>query len=382
MRHYPDDGAAMNTQNAKLLLVEDDVNILNGLRDILKLDHYDVLLAENGVEALKILRQQGDQLPDLIVSDIMMPMMDGLEFLKNVRREPEWVKIPFIFITAKGERSDIQQGKLLGVDDYLVKPFDADELLIAVSSKLKRHKSLNQVYSDQLSALKRSILTILNHEFRTPLTLVVAYADMLKDYESDAMSRDELLSFLKGVNSGADRLRRLIENFILLVELETGDAQRTFEWRRQEIILGDLVNKAYFDAAQDYTEQPTFAFQIPKEMPLIIGDSEYLTVAMRELMSNAIKFTPAESQVQVGISADEHMLTFWVQDCGRGIPENELENIWNSFYQIDREYYEDQGTGAGLALVRGIVDLHGGSTSVTSKLDKGSTFFIHLPVIS
>ncbi len=369
----------MNTQNAKLLVVEDDPNLLHGLRDILKLDHYDVLLAGNGMEALEILRHQGDNLPDLIVSDIMMPVMDGMELLKNVRREPEWVKIPFIFLTAKGERSDIQQGKLLGVDDYLVKPFEADELLVAVSSKLNRHKSINQVYTDQLSALKRSILTILNHEFRTPLTLVVAYADMLKDYESDAMTREELLSFLKGVNSGADRLRRLIENFILLVELETGDAQRTFEWRRQELYLGDLVNKAYFDAAQDYTEQPTFNFSIPDDLPAITGDQEYLAVAMREIMSNAIKFTPPGGIVNVGIAADTDMLTFWVEDFGRGIPEGELENIWTSFYQINRDYYEDQGTGAGLALVRGIAELHGGSATVTSVVGEGSTFFIHLP---
>jgi two-component system sensor histidine kinase/response regulator len=372
----------MHKNNGTLLVVEDDPNLLQGLSDILRLDHYQVLMAEDGMQALEILRQQGDRLPDLIVSDITMPRMDGMELLRNVRNEPQWLKIPFIFLTAKGDRSDIHQGKMMGVDDYIVKPFEADDLRVAVSSKLERHKSLDRVYSDQLTGLKRNILTILNHEFRTPLTLVVAYADMLKDYQSDAMSRDELLEFLKGVNSGAERLRHLIENFILLVELESGDAQRTFDWRKQEIYdFGELVNRAYFDAVQDIPQPPPFDFQIPTNLPHFIGDYEYLITAMRELINNAIKFSAADATIRVGVGVDGDILTFWIEDRGRGIPEHELENIWTSFYQVDREYYEDQGTGAGLALVRGIAELHGGTTSVQSTVSKGSIFFIHIPVM-
>src|SRR5262245_37756933 len=102
---------------ARILIVEDDANLLDGIRTILELDHYAVVTAENGVQALHVLRTQPTP-PELIVSDIMMPQMDGIEFLQQVRKETRWVAIPFIFLTARGEKSDVQRGKRLGVDDY------------------------------------------------------------------------------------------------------------------------------------------------------------------------------------------------------------------------------------------------------------------------
>ena len=129
---------------AKILIVEDDRNLLAGIQAILELDGYEVLSAENGLQALEILRHE-PELPHLIVSDIMMPQMDGIELLKAVREEQKWIAIPFIYLTAKGDKSDVLRGRVLGVDDYLVKPFDGEELLIAVESRLKRHEALVEV---------------------------------------------------------------------------------------------------------------------------------------------------------------------------------------------------------------------------------------------
>lgn len=370
-------------RKAKLLIVEDDPNLLGGLRDILTLDNYQVLTAENGKQGLEILEREMETPPDLIVSDIMMPQMDGLEFLRKVRLEDKWVRIPFIFLTAKGEKTDIQQGKALGVDDYLVKPFDADDLLLAVDAKLRRHQKISQVQEGQIHELKRNILTILNHEFRTPLTLVVAYADMLKDYGADDnMSSTELMEFLKGVNSGADRLRRLIENFILLVELETGDAERTFHWRKHEINnLEEIIRTAQRQAATEENRERVFEYELTTPLPEIIGDHEYLIVAIRELIDNAIKFSPKDKVITIGSAVEGDSIRLWVKDEGRGIPEVEFENIWQNFYQINRDHYEDQGTGTGLALVRNIVRLHQGTTRLTSKLDQGSCFMILIPTV-
>ncbi|MEO8394793.1 MAG: response regulator, partial [Chloroflexota bacterium] len=185
---------------ARILIVEDDLNLLEGIQTVLELDDYSVISVENGKQALAVLRESS-VLPDLIVSDIMMPQMDGIQLLREVRKVPLWIKIPFIFLTARSEKSDIQRGKQLGVDDYLVKPFDADDLLIAVESRLNRHKGINALFDEAMSSMKRNILTILNHEFRTPLTFVVAYADMLND-QTQSLSDEELLAFLRGVNTG------------------------------------------------------------------------------------------------------------------------------------------------------------------------------------
>ncbi|HEX2618599.1 MAG TPA: ATP-binding protein, partial [Phototrophicaceae bacterium] len=329
-----------------------------------------------------ILQRESETLPDLILSDIMMPQMDGLEFLRRIRQQDKWVKIPFIFLTARGEKTDIQQGKVMGVDDYLIKPYDADDLLLTVESKLRRHQKISQVQEGQIQELKRNILTILNHEFRTPLTLVVAYADMLKGYDSDAMSKIELMEFLKGVNSGAERLRRLIENFILLVELETGDAERTYQWRKHEMnVLEDIVRSAHRQAISDETRPRVFEFKLAENLPAFTGDHEYLVIALRELIDNAIKFSARDQTITIGTSVEDNFVCIWVKDEGRGIPETEQANIWNNFYQINREHFEDQGTGTGLALVRGIARLHQGKTRLVSKADQGSCFTLMLPVI-
>ena len=215
--------------DATILVVEDDFALLDGLRDILELSGYRVLTARNGVEGLAVLQKQ---LPDLIVSDINMPRMDGYQFYAQVRARPEWVSLPFIFLTAKSEKADVRHGKMLGADDYVTKPFEEADLIVAVQAKLNRSAQLDAAHSRQVADLKRSILTTLNHEFRTPLTYITTYADMLGD---DNASTDELKEFMRGIQAGSDRLRRLVEDFILLVELQTGEAQQTYDRRRARL---------------------------------------------------------------------------------------------------------------------------------------------------
>lgn len=365
---------------SKILIVEDDPSLLEGIRAILELDGYTVLSAENGLQALDILRREA-VCPDLIVSDIMMPYMDGVELLQAVRDEHRWIAIPFIFLTAKGDKTDQQRGKILGVDDYLVKPFDGEELLIAVEARLKRHNALRTVQADNLNALKRNILTILNHEFRTPLTFVVAYADMLNVETPADLTEDELLAFLKGVGSGASRLRRLIENFILLVELETGDAERTFEWRRLAIDdVHGLLEALAERTVRIQAPSRQCRLSVERGIPVFTADREYLQIALTQFISNALKFSPDDTPLVLGAHVEGGELHLWVQDFGRGIPEDHLETIWEIFFQINRDQHEDQGTGSGLAIARGIARLHGGRVAVSSHVDTGSTFSLILPL--
>jgi signal transduction histidine kinase len=366
---------------ATLMVVEDEMHLLNGIRDILELDDYAVITARHGKEALELLQHSETPQPDLIVSDIMMPYMDGLSLLEAVRGHQEWVLIPFIFLTAKGERADVQRGKKLGVDDYLIKPFDAEDLLIAVEARLRRHSALNEAQAGAISEIKQDIITILNHEMRTPLTLVVAYADMLKDFGNDEMSQDELLTFLRGVNSGAERLRRLIENFILVVEMESGDARRTFGWRSHPIQdLDKIIMAAHDQIMSDPNVHHVCNVQIEAPLPTIIGDRDYLMVIVRELLDNAVKFSSPDAPVTLKARPGNGVMRLQVIDGGRGIPESEFENIWKTFYQIDREHFEDQGAGSGLAIVRNLVDIHGGEVKVESQVGHGSIFTVSLPV--
>lgn len=366
---------------ARILVVEDDINLLEGIRTVLELERYTVLIAENGDQALNVL-QSGADLPELVVSDIMMPVMDGIQLLKEMRKVPAWVAIPFIFLTARSEKADIQRGKQLGVDDYLIKPFDAVDLLVAVQARLDRHRALNAVHQDEMEELKRRILTILNHEFRTPLTFVVAYADMLNNQYAPNLNTDELLTFLKGVNLGAVRLRRLIENFIHLVEMETGDARQTYEMRRSPIGNIGAVLRAAQDAVFQNGVNHTCTLWIEDEIPVFVADAEYLRTALIQFLDNAVKFAPPEEPIVLGAGAENGEIHLWVSDSGRGIPPGEQEHIWDLFYQVNRAVYEDQGTGVGLAIVRGIARLHSGRVECHSEQGRGSTFRLILPIVS
>ncbi|XWX03820.1 response regulator [Aggregatilineales bacterium SYSU G02658] len=367
-------------KNAVVLVVEDDHHLLHGIRDILELEHYAVLTATNGQQGLEVLKTHPEP-PDVIVSDIGMPQMDGFTFLEHVRQDTRWVRIPFIFLTARGEKVDRHKGSLMGADVYLTKPFEAPDLLVAVESCLRRTRALQAAAESDITDVKRKIMTIVNHEFRTPLTLIVAYAEMLKDFNTEAMSMEEVMSFLNGVNSGADRLRRLVENFIFTIELENGDAAKTMAWRSRVITdIRPIVEDAHRQIALPNTRPRDFMFNYAPDLPPFKADVQFLTIAIRELLDNAAKFSSDHSRIQINISHVRDSIEIRVTDEGRGIPAGELENIWKPFYQIDRDRYEDQGSGSGLAIVDGVVRLHKGTRYVESEVNRGSTFAIYLPI--
>jgi len=138
----------------RILVVEDDLAVQEGITDILEVAGYEVLKANNGQEALTVLQRQR---PDLIISDIMMPYMDGYDFYEAVHGRAEWVTIPFIFLTAKGEKEDVRLGKQLGADDYLVKPFEREDLLIAIEAKLKRLEEVQRPILERVAQLEEQL---------------------------------------------------------------------------------------------------------------------------------------------------------------------------------------------------------------------------------
>ena len=365
-----------------LLIVEDDIHLLEGVQSVLELEGYNITTAENGAIALKMLCDD-EIMPDLIVSDIMMPVMDGLQFLREVRNDERFTAIPFIFLTARGEKADINQSKRLGVDDYIIKPFDTDDLIVAIESRLQRHRALGKAADNTVSMIKRNILNVLNHEFRTPLTYIVAYADMLNEPNSRDLDGDEILTFLHGVNSGALRLRRLVENFIQLVELETGEAERTYSLRKAPV---DDMRVLFDDAIEHLRVQSPdrhinpIVYEIPPDLPAPVLDGEFLKIALAHLIDNAIKFSTIDQPITLGAHVENNEVSIWVKYQGRGISEAEREKIWDMFYQINRAYYEDQGVGAGLPIVRGIVKLHGGRIEMDSTQGGGSSFVLIMPL--
>jgi signal transduction histidine kinase len=317
--------------------------------------------------------------------------MNGYELYEAIRARPEWVAIPFIFLSAMGEKSDVRAGKQLGADDYIVKPFEEEDLLIAVGAKLRRSAQLQAIQEQETSSLKHAILTMLNHEFRTPLTLVTSYTEMISENGSDADAA-EFQEFLRGIRKGSDRLRRLVEDFIFLVELETGEARKIYEWRRAPIAdLAKLIEGAVEPYRQVAASRGLkLVVDVPQDLPPILADSDYLENALRRLMDNACKFS-RQGAIRITAGVGDNgptpdpqpptpVVRIAVSDEGIGIAPEELPRIFDMFYQSNRARLEQQGSGSGLAIVKNIVTMHGGHVEVESRPGVGSTFTIVLPV--
>lgn len=197
-----------------ILIVEDNQVLREGLREILTFEGYHVLCAANGKEALE---EMSTFSPDLILSDIAMPEMDGFEFLRAVRSRPDWVTIPFLILTARGEKDDVLVGKSLGAEDYLVKPLTRQELLTAVNARLSRAQEiklaqLHKAYEDSLTALANAI------DVRDPYTRghverVTAYAQVIAQQMG---CRDALLEQIRFGSILHDIGKIVIQDDVLL----------------------------------------------------------------------------------------------------------------------------------------------------------------------
>jgi signal transduction histidine kinase len=365
----------------RILIVEDDNALLRGVTDLLEMSGYDVSQAMDGQAALNLLEEMPTS-PDLIVSDIGMPFLDGFQFLAAVRARPKWLTIPFIFMTAKDDKEDIRNGKLRGADDYITKPFEFKDLLISVQSALNRREQLSALQASEMGALREQILKVLNHEFRTPLSYIVAYADLMSNTPSFKHSA-ELKQYVEGITEGSDRLSRLIESFLTLAELESGKSVQIFESRKTLITDIRLLIEEIIEALKGRAikSDVNIRLAVDSSLPPIMGDTTYLELALRHLIENAIKFSPRGKGANVTISllADAENVVIAICDQGRGIPPSEQRRLFEMFYQVNRNQYEQQGTGAGLAIARHVALLHGGQIAVESEPGKGSCFLLRLP---
>jgi len=367
----------MNKQ--RILVVEDHHLLQGAMREILEVDGFEVLTASNGLAALDMMQET---CPDLILSDIMMPQMDGYEFYEKVRGNPQWVRIPFIFLTAKGDRDDILKGKAMGVEDYLTKPFDTQELLVAIHSRLKRAHDLQTVTDTEFDQLKQQLIDILSHELRTPLTYISGYTELALD-DVAALTPETLQEFLKGIKRGADRLNRLTEDFLMVVQIDTGRAEKDFEsFARIHDDLSTTISRVtqYY---QMITREKDIVFvvAVPPDLPPVKLHEGFFSNALNRLIDNAIKFSRQDSpHIEIHAATSPHWVQISVTDHGVGIAEEESTHIFQRFQQINRQKMEQQGTGQGLYIAQSLIQLHGGKITVNSRLSEGSTFTIHLPI--
>lgn len=372
-------------RNVTVLVVEDEPTILEGVSDLLEVAcaNFDVtvLKAGNGRQALDILEQF---LPDLIISDVGMPVLDGRQLLAMVRQNPRWVHIPFIFLTARTAKQDVIAGRLTGAELYITKPFDSQTFVGLVETQLA--KALQQAHyrRQRLELLKREILRALQHEFRTPLTYVTAYYEILSYTYTDTEHPEELQDYLQGILSGSQRLMRLVGDLIEALELRTGETLAAL--RRNAAPVTDLAERLRQTAEAHTAEAAALNIRlhsaIPPTLPPVYGHAESLTNLTARLLDNALKFTRLKGSGEVWLTAEvaAEAIVLRVRDSGIGFPPQVAEQLFDLFYQHGREQWEQQGPGVGLSIARGLAELHNGRIVAHGEPGVGAEFVVTLPV--
>jgi len=362
-----------------ILIIEDEQTLLESIAEMLSLQGYDVIKANNGRRGIDIAFEHR---PDLIVCDIAMPEMDGYEVLRHLRGHAELADTPFIFLTARAERSHMRHGMELGADDYLTKPFTNDELVNAIDSRLERRHTASASSERELTELKRRLTHVISHELRTPLMSISTVQEMLSR-QIDFMERDEVLSLLELMQSGSNRMTHLVEQMVLFTELETGSLNRhVIEAGGRYTLLWDVIVAAINQGRQYAYHRKDGAVRLDERhvATAVRAHSHSLRHAFAELISNALDYSPHDADVVVTHWVEKGVAWVSVADQGCGMKPGEVERALQPFQQIGREFKEQQGVGLGLPLAARVFEVHGGTLEIRTAPNTGTTVVVSLPV--
>lgn len=364
---------------SKILVIEDELALCEEIEGILTFEDHYVVVANNGLDGVKLAKQH---LPDLIICDIAMPEMDGYETLLTLRADPTTTMTPFVFLSARAEKSFVRQGMELGADDYLTKPFTHSELLAAVNTRLVRHSDVTQRYENQVTELKESFARTMVHELRTPFS-TISMVKTLIERKVDTINPDELLELLSFMNSGVERFGHVINQQTYLAQIESGLLdQKSVNATSSLVPVEQVINRAISTARQ-------FAYQnrnnnidtfYDDRLIMITAFFDALQHALAEVISNALNFSRENEAVTISVTTVDNYAHISVIDSGIGLSTQDQEKLFEKFVQINRATQEQQGVGMGLYVARAIIEAHGGSLNLTSNLDEGTTINVMLPL--
>jgi two-component system, sensor histidine kinase and response regulator len=360
----------------KILVIEDEQPLLEEILDILGFEGYETISADNGLDGVQLAKEH---LPDLIVSDIMMPKMDGYAALVSLRSNPTTAMIPFIFMTAKAERQDMRKGMEYGASDYLTKPFATDELLGAVRARLAEQKIIAQHQEQRLEGLRSTIIRTLPHEMRTPLSGIIGCGHLLL-MDPDGLSPKHVREMAEIIVRSGERLHRLIENYLLYAQIKAmeNDTEKIQLLReKQTSHPGDRIVKAAKDVAIRVAREDDLLWEA-ENTPIQIAD-ENLGKITEELVDNAFKFSEDGTEVRVTAATNDDTFVLCVSDSGRGMSAEQVNSV-DACVQFDRELYEQQGSGMGLIIAKRLAELYGGILTIDSIFEQGTMVRVELPV--
>lgn len=367
----------------KILVVDDKPDNVELLCQILE-DDYDVITADNGADCIKLAKEQQ---PELIILDVMMPILDGYDVLQLLQEDESTSDIPVIFLTANYKDTDrVVKGLKSGAFDYITKPVNDEVLLAKVNTAMRVKQAENEVKKKnaelekaneklkELDTLKSMFIASMSHELRTPLNSIIGFTGTILQGMTGEIN-DEQKKQLTMVKKSAGHLLALITEILDITRIETGKIDTSVENFDLSSMLGEI--KDSFKVLTD-KKGVVITFAIPEFIP-IESDRQWLGQIVNNLVSNAVKFTD-RGEIKIRVSRKDDMAEVSVEDTGIGIRESDMEKLFKAFSQIRTEGAMAQGTGLGLYLCKKIADLLNGKITVESKYGEGSVFTLTVPL--
>jgi len=333
------------------VLAVDDVPANREIYELVLAEPYDLRVVESGEQALEA---ASSLVPDIVLLDINMPGgIDGYETCRRLRRDPKLRYAKILLVSAEQDLTDRLEGYEAGADDFIMKPFDEDELLAKIEVFLRLK------FTEEVSRFKGDVLNLLGHEMRTPMNAIIGPAEILAgDGEMGTETRTE---WARMILDGASRLNRLLDRVMLLSQLKAG----TLETSETAVDLADATRRGVEKLAE-MAEARGVDVSVEGALPVtVVADPDQVDLVVESLLDNAIRFSEPRGKVELELAADGDEAVLAVVDHGAGIDAELMPHLFEEFSTNDIRHHQD-GHGLSLALVRAIVDHTGGDIEASS----------------
>ncbi|WP_221031309.1 ATP-binding response regulator [Actomonas aquatica] len=337
-----------------LLLIDDDENLRGMLEELLLGEGHRVITAADGEQGVRLARAHR---PDLIVSDVRMPGLDGHAALAQLRQSPGLEHTPVILMTGEADLPDMRKGMDLGADDYLAKPVEHATLLRTVDQHLKRQAQREAAASAELQTLRRNLDALLPPDLVEPLHEIVGCASVL-EVDAQIMPPADVKEFAGNILAAADTLNRRFENFILFSRLESGQLKPTASG--PAVSLADLVRHAAEHAARRHHRTEHLRLDLADVTAAV--PREYLAKLVTELVDNACRYSLKSEPIDVALAPTTDGYQITITDHGMGLPDPLPAT-----------------TGYGLRLSEHLTQALGGTWTLDNRPKRGLTLTLSFP---
>lgn len=369
------------------ILIVDDIESNRALLEVLvnSTGHIPIL-AEDGLAAMK---QMEKQPPDIVLLDILMPEMNGHEVLKRMKNNDVLRHIPVIVISAIDEIDNVVMCIEEGADDYITKPFDPILLrtrIIACLEKKRLHDQEKKLYMElaekhetlqKAERARDAMAHMIVHDLNNLLTVIMGNLQIMQlDMADNTLDGKKLEGYMKTLNRTASEMSSFISSILGVSKLESGDMPVSLTAVNALQVLENLYEQ-YTPMASEKNVRLSIKSGFADIMAR--ADKSLLPRILQNLLNNALKHTPEETDITMSVERDGKNIVFCIEDCGPGIPEEYRERIFDKFFQIENdENGEAMGVGLGLTFCKMSVEAQGGKIWIESREVKGSCFKVVL----